>query len=210
MDFNLDLRSILTQYCMSLLILFIPVVVNGEDESESKKYPQFSFDQVAMVEVLKVGDDGINKAGVYLSIGKPEWKVETRKITVLTKVVRTEKHETKQRNPKTGEVVSRIVQVAVPVMSEQEIEVTAYKEGSLLRSIAVIDGVKAWKIDGTPLDRDEILEKFTTAKRAFVLPSHHGHFVGVDPYFAGIFDPETIVLATNEPLSVPMNPNPIQ
>ncbi len=139
--------------------------------------------------VLDFGDVALAEAGEdqrSLRIMIPQYRSETRtRIEPLTQF-HTETRTQLVTLPN-GRQVEQTYTVEVPVEIQQEVAYAVRVPGVLRQIDIPLDQVRAWALDGAPIQPAELLKQLKTTRHVLTRPaSEKGAFQPIDPYFRGV------------------------
>lgn len=129
-----------------------------------------------------------------LLIAKPALNFENRTRTEqVTKYVTESRTRTKTTAG--GQTVTEEYQVAIPVTEQIEKSYTVRVPAGVTKFTLPIATVRAWELTGAPIDAGSLAERLS--KPTYVIASENdprANFPGVEPFYASILRPDTIVI----------------
>lgn len=122
----------------------------------------------------------------------PQFTRETRTRSVPVTTMTT---ETRQRTiTKDGRQLTQDYTVQVPVTTMQEQTYTVNVMAPAERVTFPFDKIRAWHLDGKAIDRTEMITLFSKPTHAFASPMAPERIPQIDPYFASVLRPDTVIL----------------
>lgn len=150
---------------------------------------------------LALAKVGADKSAIMLLCPQYRYETRTRTVTVTKTVPET---RTRAVTQKDGSVAEQTYTVEIPVTEEQTQQYAVLLLSEPVKFSVPIKDVRAWQISGESIDSGELLRRLSEATHVFAVEMDASQkFVAIEPYFAEVLRPGTLILYVPPGMLVP-------
>lgn len=133
-----------------------------------------------------------DRSALMLLCPQYRYETRTRTVTVTKMVPETRTRVVKQKD---GSDVEQTYTVQIPISEEQTQQYAVLILTEPAKFNVLVKDVRAWQINGESIDSGELLRRLSEATHVFAVEMDASQkFVAIEPYFAEVLRPGTLIL----------------